>query len=142
MTPCHMNFDLCPVLPGDAVLHQCIRPLIGACAPGPHGYQRRTKNSTPAEKAVRRTGAALTASIRKIVTFEPRVSARHSGAPGNQYNLSDSRPVFEVVESAGGLYIGARRNTENDYYYWRITQWVMPFFTMIPPRGSCRATSP
>ena len=26
--------------PGDAVLHQCIRPLIGACAPGPHGYQR------------------------------------------------------------------------------------------------------
>jgi hypothetical protein len=25
---------------GDAVLHQCIRPLIGACAPGPHGYQR------------------------------------------------------------------------------------------------------
>ena len=26
--------------PGDAVLHQCIRPLIGACAPGHHGYQR------------------------------------------------------------------------------------------------------
>jgi hypothetical protein len=26
---------------GDAVLHQCIRPLIGACfAPGHHGYQR------------------------------------------------------------------------------------------------------
>jgi hypothetical protein len=24
--------------PGDAVLHQCIRPLIGACAPGPHGH--------------------------------------------------------------------------------------------------------
>jgi hypothetical protein len=25
---------------GDAVLHQCIRPLIGASAPGHHGYQR------------------------------------------------------------------------------------------------------
>src|SRR5262245_8283141 len=24
----------------DAVLHYCIRPLIGACAPGHHGYQR------------------------------------------------------------------------------------------------------
>jgi phthalate 4,5-dioxygenase len=58
------------------------------------------------------------------------------GARGNQYNLSDSRPVFEVVESAGGLYIGARRNAENDHYYWRITQWVMPSFTMIPPRGN------
>jgi hypothetical protein len=27
--------------PADAVLHQCIRPLLGArCAPGHHGYQR------------------------------------------------------------------------------------------------------
>src|ERR1700752_4080709 len=25
--------------PADAVLHQCIRPLLGACAPGNHGYQ-------------------------------------------------------------------------------------------------------
>ena len=57
------------------------------------------------------------------------------GARGNQYNLSDMRPVFEVVESPGGLFIGARRNAENGNYYWRITQWVMPTFTMIPPRG-------
>jgi phthalate 4,5-dioxygenase oxygenase subunit len=57
-------------------------------------------------------------------------------ARGNQYNLSDLRPVFEVVESPGGLYIGARRNAENGDYYWRITQWVMPSFTMIPPRGN------
>ena len=57
------------------------------------------------------------------------------GAKGNQYNLSDKKPVFEVVESDGGLYIGARRNAENGTYYWRITQWVMPTFTMIPPRG-------
>ena len=58
------------------------------------------------------------------------------GAKGNQYNLNDSRPVFEVVESAGGLYIGARRNAEHGNYYWRITQWVMPSFTMIAPRGN------
>jgi phthalate 4,5-dioxygenase oxygenase subunit len=57
------------------------------------------------------------------------------GAKGNQYNMADSRPVFEVVESSGGLYIGARRNAENEQYYWRITQWVMPSFTMIAPRG-------
>jgi phthalate 4,5-dioxygenase len=58
------------------------------------------------------------------------------GARGNQYNLNDARPVFEVVESAGGLYIGARRNAEDGHYYWRITQWVMPSFTMIAPRGN------
>ena len=58
------------------------------------------------------------------------------GARGNQYNLGDLRPVFEVVESAGGLFIGARRNAENGHYYWRITQWVMPSYTIIPPRGT------
>jgi nitrite reductase/ring-hydroxylating ferredoxin subunit len=57
------------------------------------------------------------------------------GTRGNRYNMSDLSPVFEVVESAGGLYIGARRNAENGHYYWRITQWVMPSYTMIPPRG-------
>ena len=57
------------------------------------------------------------------------------GSKGNQYNLNDMKPHFEVVESPGGLYIGARRNAENGNYYWRITPWVMPSFTMIPPRG-------
>ena len=57
------------------------------------------------------------------------------GARGNKYNMSDKRPVFEVVDSDGGLYIGARRNAEEGHYYWRITPWVMPCFTMVPPRG-------
>ena len=57
------------------------------------------------------------------------------GAAGNKYNLQDYQVKFEVVESKGGLHIGARRNAENGNYYWRITQWVMPCFTVIPPRG-------
>ena len=57
------------------------------------------------------------------------------GAKGNQYNLNDSQPQFEVVPSDGGLYIGARRNAEEGHHYWRITPWVMPSFTMVPPRG-------
>jgi len=57
------------------------------------------------------------------------------GAKGNKYNLQDFQVKFEVVESEGGLLIGARRNAEEGNYYWRITQWVMPCFTAIPPRG-------
>ncbi|MFL5919440.1 MAG: Rieske 2Fe-2S domain-containing protein [Gaiellaceae bacterium] len=57
------------------------------------------------------------------------------GAKGNEYNLNDLRPFFEVAEHDGGLFIGARRNAEEDKYYWRITPWVMPSFTMVPPRG-------
>ena len=58
------------------------------------------------------------------------------GSKGNQYNMGDMKPVFEVVESPGGLYIGARRNAENGNYYWRDhASGCMPSFTMIPPRG-------
>lgn len=57
------------------------------------------------------------------------------GAAGNKYNQQDRKPVFEVVDAPGGLFIGARRNAEDGQYYWRITPWVMPSFTMVPPRG-------
>lgn len=57
------------------------------------------------------------------------------GAGGNKYNLNDLAPVFEVIESEGGLFIGARRMAEDDQYYWRITPWLMPCFTAVPPRG-------
>src|SRR4051794_10041453 len=57
------------------------------------------------------------------------------GTKGNEYNMRDLRPYFEVAEADGGLFVGARRNAEDDTYYWRITPWVMPSFTMVPPRG-------
>jgi phthalate 4,5-dioxygenase oxygenase subunit len=57
------------------------------------------------------------------------------GARGNQYNMGDAQPAFEVVDHPAGLFIGARRNAEDGAYYWRITPWCMPSFTMIAPRG-------
>jgi hypothetical protein len=49
--------------------------------------------------------------------------------------MQDPNPVFEVVDAPGGLYVGARRNAEADSFYWRITQWIMPWYTIIPPRA-------
>src|SRR5690348_12761668 len=57
------------------------------------------------------------------------------GSRGNAYNRGDLKPSFEVAENEGGLLIGARRNAEDGHYYWRITPWVVPNFTMVPPRG-------
>lgn len=56
-------------------------------------------------------------------------------AEGNKYNQQDRRPAFEVKSVDGGLLIGARRNAENEQYYWRVTPFIAPSFTMIPPRG-------
>ena len=58
-----------------------------------------------------------------------------TGSRGNQYNMGDMRPVFEVADHPAGLFIGARRMAEPGTYYWRITPWCMPSFTMIAPRG-------
>ncbi len=57
------------------------------------------------------------------------------GSRGNDYNKADLKPFFEVTDTPGGLFIGARRNAEDGHYYWRITPWVMPSFTMVPPRA-------
>jgi len=68
--------------------------------------------------------------------YTMKVDPMFKGATqSHKYNLGDLAPHFEVVESPGGLYIGARRNAEDNQYYWRITPWVMPCFTMVPPRG-------
>ncbi len=57
------------------------------------------------------------------------------GSKGNKYNQNDFKPVFEVVDAEGGLFVGARRNAEDEQYYWRITPWIMPCYTMVPPRA-------
>jgi phthalate 4,5-dioxygenase len=57
------------------------------------------------------------------------------GSKGNDYNLNDLRPQFEVVDTEGGLFIGVRRKAEPGHLYWRITPWILPCFTMVPPRG-------
>ena len=57
------------------------------------------------------------------------------GSKGNEYNARDRMPIFDIAEFEGGLLIAARRNAEADHYYWRITPWIMPFYTLIPPRG-------
>jgi phenylpropionate dioxygenase-like ring-hydroxylating dioxygenase large terminal subunit len=60
----------------------------------------------------------------------------HSGTEGNKYLKADTRPKFEVAESDGGLVIGARRTADEENHYWRITQWIMPWYTIIPPFGT------
>jgi nitrite reductase/ring-hydroxylating ferredoxin subunit len=57
------------------------------------------------------------------------------GSRGNDYNLRDRMPHFDVIDFEGGLLIGARRNADEGRYYWRITPWIMPFHSIIPPRA-------
>ena len=66
---------------------------------------------------------------------ELRSDPLHHGSKGSDYHLSDRKPKFEVRESPGGLNIGVRRDAEDAQYYWRITPWIMPWYTIVPPYG-------
>src|SRR5437763_1252230 len=48
------------------------------------------------------------------------------------YMARDRAPRFFVMPTEYGLLIGARRDAESDSFYWRITQFLMPTYTMIP----------
>ncbi len=67
----------------DAVLHQCIRPLIGACcAPGHHGYQRACDLIN---------GQASTGHLGHQCSHAP-------GRPILHFVLSSRRPRLETVD--------------------------------------------
>lgn len=48
---------------------------------------------------------------------------------------SDRTPVYETLETPGGLMLGARRDAGDGLYYWRITQFMAPCFNIIAPTG-------
>ncbi len=48
--------------------------------------------------------------------------------PGTQ----DGAPVMSIKETPYGLVYGARRNNDSGHYLWRVTQWFVPMYSMIP----------
>jgi phthalate 4,5-dioxygenase oxygenase subunit len=49
-----------------------------------------------------------------------------------KYLEIDRHPIFMVDEAETGLIIKARRNAD-DMFYWRVTQFLLPFYTLTPP---------
>jgi phthalate 4,5-dioxygenase oxygenase subunit len=47
----------------------------------------------------------------------------------------DSSPKFFVEPTPYGMLIGARRETADGRYYWRITQWLMPWYNIVARDG-------
>ena len=59
---------------------------------------------------------------------------RASFGVGDAVNTGDRAPVFDVVDTDYGALIGARRAQPDGRWHWRVTQFLMPFYTM-PPVG-------
>jgi nitrite reductase/ring-hydroxylating ferredoxin subunit len=63
------------------------------------------------------------------------------GSPlADQFGAVDQHPRFAVRETDYGFVYGARRNASEDRYYWRITQWLLPFYHIIPAEDDAVVT--
>lgn len=59
-------------------------------------------------------------------------TAEHAGQDSADWLKQDLTPVIEAVAKPAGLMFAARRNADAGRYFWRVGQWMMPFFTTIP----------
>jgi phthalate 4,5-dioxygenase oxygenase subunit len=74
-------------------------------------------------------------------TLQVKDNAINSTLFGNnllELTFEDRHPRFTVVDTDGGQLIGASRKVGDGTLYWRITQWLMPCYTLVPgdPQGT------
>jgi phthalate 4,5-dioxygenase oxygenase subunit len=70
-----------------------------------------------------------------LVSDKTKGSVLRGKGKGRELVRADSAPKFEIRDTEYGLLIAARRNADENNYYWRITQWLLPWYTMIPAYG-------
>jgi hypothetical protein len=80
-------------------------------------------------------GGIDTSHVSYVHRYEVDEDPFHQGTKANDYIRADGNVVFEIERTPFGLTLYGRRNGEPDSYYWRITQWLFPWFTLIPPFG-------
>jgi phthalate 4,5-dioxygenase oxygenase subunit len=51
---------------------------------------------------------------------------------GSAVQTADRAPRFDVVDTDYGVLIGAQRSRPDGQHLWRVTQFLMPFYTMPP----------
>jgi phthalate 4,5-dioxygenase len=80
-------------------------------------------------------GGIDTAHVSFVHRYEVDIDPMHRGTKAIDYIKADGNVKFDIERHEGGLTMYGRRNGEADSYYWRITQWMFPWFTFIPPFG-------
>ncbi|RZL95813.1 MAG: aromatic ring-hydroxylating dioxygenase subunit alpha [Variovorax sp.] len=80
-------------------------------------------------------GGIDTSHVSYVHRFEVDIDPMHQGTKANDYIKADGNVIFDIEKNPFGLTLFGRRNGEPDSYYWRVTQWLFPWFTLIPPFG-------
>ena len=103
--------------------------------PAPHRYV--TKRYVECNWAQSMEGALDTAHFSFLHMPSPnRKTNSNPDAAADENRLrwlrSDPLPKFTVREHEAGFVIGGARHADNDQYYWRITQFMLPAHSITP----------
>ena len=80
-------------------------------------------------------GGIDTAHVSYVHRYEVDIDPMHKGSKALDYIKADGNVIFNIEKTDFGLTLFGRRNGDSDTFYWRITQWLFPWFTLIPPFG-------
>jgi phthalate 4,5-dioxygenase len=80
-------------------------------------------------------GGIDTSHVSYVHRFEVDTDPMHQGTKALDYIKADGNVIFEIEKTPFGLTLYGRRNGDPDSFYWRVTQWLFPWFTLIPPFG-------
>jgi hypothetical protein len=80
-------------------------------------------------------GGIDTTHVSYVHRYEVDVDSMYQGTKALDYIKADGNVVFEIEKKHFGLTTYGRRNGEPGSFYWRVTQWLFPWFTLIPPFG-------
>jgi nitrite reductase/ring-hydroxylating ferredoxin subunit len=129
--PCVELGDVIWVYMGPAGLMPPLPGFEWARVPASHRFVSRRTQECNFLQAME--GGIDSAHVSYLHRYDLRSDPLHVGRGAELTRATDAR--FQVVDTPGGMVIGVRRPAQEGHLYWRITQWIMPFHTMIPPYG-------
>jgi hypothetical protein len=56
-------------------------------------------------------------------------------APSDLFRQAELHPRLTAMDTEYGMVYGGRRRLPDGNYYWRVTQWMLPSFSLIPGKG-------
>ncbi|MEN9539716.1 MAG: hypothetical protein RLZZ126_1951 [Pseudomonadota bacterium] len=101
--------------------------------PPSHVFVTRRKQQSNYLQALE--GGIDTAHVSYVHRYEVDGDPMHRGTKAADYIKADGNVVFTVEPTDFGLTLFGRRHGEPDSWYWRVTQYLFPWYTLIPPFG-------
>ena len=80
-------------------------------------------------------GGIDTAHVSYVHSMDVTTDPMHRGVKALDYIKADGNVVFNIEKTDFGMTLFGRRMGEPDSFYWRVTQWLFPWYTLIPPFG-------